>query len=66
MDKIIDQLTNRLTKPIASLDSAVSSAKNFLDAMSQQQAPDLLNLQESISKQSDFMKSLTNSSEKVN
>jgi len=66
MDKIIDQLTNRLIKPISSLDSAVSSAKNFLDATSQQQASDLLNLQESISKQSDFVKSLANSSEKVN
>jgi hypothetical protein len=65
-DKIIDQLTNKLIKPISSLDSAVTSAKNFLDATSQQQASDLLNLQESISKQSEFVKSLANSSEKVN
>ena len=65
-DKIIDRLTIRLNKPILSLDTAVSSTKNFLDATSQQHATDLLNLQDSISKQSDIVKSLADSSEKVN
>ena len=65
-DKIIDQLTNRLNEPITLFDSAISAAKNFLDATSQQHATDLLSLQDSISKQSDIVKSLANSSEKVN
>ena len=65
-NKIIDQLANRLNEPIASLNSTVSAAKNFLDTTSQQHATDLLSLQDSISKQSSFMKSLADSSEKVN
>ena len=41
-DKIIDWLTNRLNEPILSLNMAVSLAKNFLNATSQQYATDLL------------------------
>ena len=41
------------------LNTAISSAKDFLEATTQQQAADLINIQETLKKQGELVKSLT-------
>jgi hypothetical protein len=65
-DKLIDKITNKISEPIDKLLSSVTSAKNFIDAASQQQATELLSLQESVKQHNDLTKSLAESSEKLN
>jgi hypothetical protein len=52
--------------PIDKLSDSVASAKSFLDAASQQQATELLFLQDTIKQHSDLTKSIAVSSEKLN
>jgi hypothetical protein len=64
-DKIMDKIAIGLRDSINKLSDSLDSAKNFLDAMSQQQASELLSLQDSIKQHSDLAKSLVDSSEKL-
>ena len=64
-DKLIDRLSNKLSQPIDKLSDSVTSAKNFLDATSQQQANELLTLQNTFKQYSDLSKSFVDSSEKL-
>ena len=64
-EKIIDKIADRLVELIGKLSDSIMVAKNFLDATSQQQASELVSLQESVKLQTDMVKSLTDSSEKI-
>ena len=64
-EKIIDKIADRLVEPISKLSDSIEVAKNFLDATSQQQASELVSLQESVKLQTDIAKSLADSSEKI-
>ena len=63
--ELIDKITNKLSDPIDKLTNSISSANTFLLAASQQQATELLSLQESVKQQNDLTKSLAESSEKL-
>ena len=52
----IDQISIKLSDPIISLNLAVSSAKNFLEATTQQQASDLISIKEVIVWQDELIK----------
>jgi len=65
-DKVAEKIVNTLSETINKLSDSVTSAKNFLDATSQQQATELLSLQETSKQHSDLIKSLADSSEKLN
>jgi len=47
-DKIADKIATKLSQPIDNLNSSIASAKTFLDATSQKQATELLNLQDMV------------------
>jgi hypothetical protein len=63
--KLIDKITTSLNDLIDKLSDSVASAKTFLLATSQQQATELLSLQESVKHQSVLTKSLVESAEKL-
>ena len=64
MDKVVDHLVDKLTDPIDNLNTAISSAKNFWEATTQQQASELISLQESLKQQADLDKSFNETVEK--
>ena len=63
---LINKIANRINEPIDKLLNSVTSAKKFLDATSQQQATELISLQESVKQHNDLTKSIAESSEKLN
>jgi hypothetical protein len=63
--KLINKIANSLSKPIDKLTNSIASANNFLHAALQQQATELLSLQELVKQQNDVIKSLTDSLEKL-
>ena len=63
--KLIDKIANGLSKPIDKFSDSIAAANNFLLATSQQQASDLLSLQDSVKQQNDLTKSLAESSAKL-
>ena len=64
-DKINDKIADRLIELMSKLSDSIVVTKNFLDATSQQQAFELVSLQESVKLQTDIVKSLADSSEKI-
>ena len=58
-DQLIDIVINKINEPLAKLNDAVNSTKNFLDATSQKQVAELISLQDMFKQQSDLVKSLT-------
>ena len=65
-EELIDKITDKINNPIDKLLDSITSAKNFLDATSQQQANELISLQESVKQQIDVAKTLAETSEKLN
>ena len=57
-DKVIDHLLAKLIDPINTLNTVITSAKNFMEATTQQQALSLVNLQDSLKQQSELVKFL--------
>jgi hypothetical protein len=57
-DKLIDKISIKINQPIDKLLDSVSAAKSFLDATSQQQATELISLQESTKQHNDIAKAL--------
>ena len=64
-NKIINKIANRLVEPISKLSDSIVVTKSFLDATSQQQASELVLLQESVKLQTNIIKSLTDSLEEI-
>jgi hypothetical protein len=64
-EKLIDKFADKINTPIDKLLNSITSAKNFLDATSQQQANELISLQESVKQQNDVAKSLAETLEKL-
>ena len=64
--KIIDKIADKVNQPINKLLDSVTSAKNFLDATSQQQATELISLQESTKQHNDIVKVLAETTDKLN
>jgi hypothetical protein len=62
---LINKIANRLSKLIDKLTESIASANNFLHAVLQQQATELLSLQELVKQQNDLTKSLAESSVKL-
>ena len=59
-------MINKIDNPLAKLNDAVAATKNFLDAVTQKQAAELISLQGSIKQQAELVKLLTDTSEKAN
>jgi hypothetical protein len=66
LEGLIDKIASKINEPTDKLLNSVTSAKNFLDATTQQQATELISLQESVKLNNDLTKSLADSSEKLN
>jgi hypothetical protein len=54
-NKITNILSSKLSKPADMLNAAILSAKNFLEATTQQQAADLISIQESLKQQGELI-----------
>jgi hypothetical protein len=65
-EKLIDKITDRISTPIDKLLESITTAKSFFDATSQQQATELISLQESAKQNYEVAKSLAETSEKLN
>ena len=64
-NNIVDQVAAKLNDTITSLNLAVTSAKNFLEATTQQQASDLISIKETLVQQDGLVKSLAEVVEKI-
>ena len=64
VDKVIDQLSNRLNEPIDTLNEAIASTKSFIEAVAQQQTTYLISIQDSFKQHSDIVKTLGEAVEK--
>ena len=64
--KLISKITDKIDEPIDKLLDSVTTVKNFLNATSQQQATELISLQESVKQYSGVAKSLAETSDKLN
>ena len=64
-DKLSDCLSSRIGEHIDTLKAAIMSAKNFLEATTQQQAEDLIGIQETLKKQEGLVKALTDVVDKL-
>jgi hypothetical protein len=60
----VDQVATKLDDTIISLNLTISSAKNFLEATTQQQASNLVSIKETLVQQDGLVKSLTEVVEK--
>ena len=65
MDQISNKLIDKINTPIIKLNKVFVASKSFLDATVQKQAAELLALQELTKQQSDLVKLLTDSTEKM-
>jgi hypothetical protein len=65
-EKLIDKFTDKINQPIDKLLDSVTAAKSFLDATSQQQASELISLQESAKQHNDIVKALAETTDKLN
>ena len=64
--QIIDKLIDKFKTPIENINESISSTKNFLNTTMQQQASELVSLQELIKQHADLAKFMVNSSEELN
>ena len=64
--QIIDKLIDKFKTPIENINESISSTKNFLNTTMQQQASELVSLQELIKQHADLAKFMANSSEGLN
>ena len=65
-DKIISRVIEELKEPVVKLNNSITTAKSFLDTMLQQQASELINLQDSVKQHSDLAKTIADSLDKLN
>ena len=61
VNNVVDQVLTKIGDNIISLNLAVTSAKNFLEATAQQQASDLVSIKEALVRQDGLVKSLAES-----
>lgn len=63
---IIDKVIDKIKKPVMKLNESITATKSFLNAMTQQQALELVSLQDSIKQHSDIVETLADCSERLN
>ena len=64
VNNVVNQVSTKIGDNIISLNLAVTSAKNFLEATAQQQASDLVSIKEALVRQDGLVKSLAETVEK--
>ena len=65
-NQIIDKVIDKIKKPVVKLNESITATKSFLNAMTQQQALELVSLQDSIKQHSFIVKTLADSLERFN
>ena len=58
MDRIVNRISDKINGPTDELNDAITSAKNFTEATTQQQATYLIGIQDTLKQQTEIVKSL--------